>query len=89
MKKKKVVSKKKEHKTTNVLPAQMVDRVVTGIDELYSLIQKKKKVSGSEAAKHCRVSKEKIEEWASALQDAGLVVVSYSLFGELILRDKS
>jgi len=54
----------------------------TEIDELYELIQTKKKIRYIEAMKKFSIDKKKIEHWAKILEENNLIDIHYPAFGE-------
>ena len=53
--------------------------IETGVDKLVDLINRKKKVSTTEAANELGVSVPVIQEWADFLEDEGLITIDYKL----------
>lgn len=51
--------------------------IETGVDKLVDLINRKKKISTTEAANELGVSVPVIQEWADFLEDEGLITVEY------------
>lgn len=56
--------------------------VKTDFDRLIEYASQEKEVPISAAAKHFKIPKEKIEEWAKILSDHGLLEITYPAFGE-------
>jgi len=54
-------------------------RIETGVDRLVALINAKKKVEVSQAAKQLGVGKTVVQEWSDFLEEQGLISVEYSL----------
>jgi hypothetical protein len=51
--------------------------IETGIDKLLDLVQEKKKLTVSEAAKKLKVSESKIESWGKVLSDENIIEFTY------------
>ncbi len=60
--------------------------VKTDFDKVYEFVQKKGETPFSEVAEKFKTTKEKVAEWASLLEEHGLVEVYYPTFGEPRLR---
>src|SRR3989338_1310388 len=59
--------------------------IETGADRLISLIEKKKEISITEAAKILTMPKVVVEEWASFLEEEGVITIEYK-FSNAILK---
>jgi hypothetical protein len=51
--------------------------IETGIDKLLDLVQEKKKITVSEAARKLKVSENKIESWGKVLSDENIIEFTY------------
>ncbi|MCD6464632.1 hypothetical protein J7L02_03880 [Candidatus Woesearchaeota archaeon] len=55
------------------------ERLLTGVDQLLSLVQSKGKISIEDAARELGVGKTIVQEWAEFLEEEGLVKLEYKL----------
>jgi hypothetical protein len=62
--------------------------VETKLDQLFSLIQSKGKISTDEAAAKLNVKKKLIDEWAEILCEQNLIVLTYPSIGKTIMQKK-
>ncbi|MFQ5474554.1 MAG: hypothetical protein ACE5DM_01830 [Candidatus Nanoarchaeia archaeon] len=60
----------------------------TGVDQLVDLTGKEKKISIGDAAKTLGISKDAIEEWASFLEEEGLISVEHTFANTFLVRRK-
>ena len=60
--------------------------VETDIDRLHHLVQERKKIKVSEAAKIFKVRESEIEKWGQILHDHDLVQLHYPLIGDAVLQ---
>jgi len=64
----------------------MQEQIETGVDKLISLIDTKKKISLSEAAKELGVPKMVLEEWVNFLEEKELISVEYKLATPYLIK---
>lgn len=60
--------------------------VQTDFDKIVEYTKEKKEVSISDVAKHFKLPREKIEEWAKILAEHGLIEIVYPTFGDARLK---
>ena len=53
-------------------------QIRTGVDTLIELVNKKKKISLRDAAKAIKYSTAVVEDWASILEDEGIITMEYT-----------
>jgi len=70
------------------LPKIELGRYETAFDALYKIVEQKGKLKISVVAKYFGVNKRKVEEWATILEEQGLLELYYPAFGEPELRKK-
>jgi len=70
------------------LPKIELGRYETAFDALYKIVEQKGKLKMSVIAKYFGINKKKVEEWATILEEHGLLEVYYPPFGEPELRKK-
>lgn len=63
-------------------------KIVTGIDELLGLVNKKGRVTFSDASKQLDVEVKRIERWAEILESKGLIMIDFPITGEPSLLRK-
>ncbi len=57
------------------------EKISTKVDEMYRILEEEGTKSFSELARRLKVPVSLVEEWAKALEEHGLVEISYSVFG--------
>ncbi|MBR9702432.1 hypothetical protein GOV10_00205, partial [Candidatus Woesearchaeota archaeon] len=62
--------------------------IETGIDRLHSLIEENNEITLTEAAAQLRVSRSIVEHWSEALEDARMIVCSFSLNEKNLMTKK-
>lgn len=67
-----------------ILDIENHGRIVTGVDLLYEILQKEKKVYATKVAKELNVSKDVILEWSEILEENKLVKLHYGIFKQII-----
>ncbi|MBW2981016.1 hypothetical protein KY360_06390 [Candidatus Woesearchaeota archaeon] len=70
------------------LPKIELGRYETAFDALHKIVEQKGKLKVSVIARYFSVNKKKVEEWASILEEHGLLELYYPPFGEPELRRK-
>ena len=62
--------------------------IVTDVDKLLDLVNKKGRITFADASKYLRVRGDKIERWAELLDSGGIIDIEYPITGEPILLKK-
>jgi len=73
---------KKENIKINISNIKCMGKSTTSFDVLYNLLKEKKKLGLGAIEKLFGINTEKALEWATILQDAGLVTIEYPTFSE-------
>jgi predicted DNA-binding transcriptional regulator len=58
----------------------------TDIDILYETVQKKGSMTIKEVQTQFKIDKKKADEWATILEENGLIKIRYSMFKGMILK---
>ncbi len=87
MKKKAVKRQKSVEKSVDAAPVQEANdgQIHTGVDALLELVKKKKKISLREAAKLVKYSPEVVEDWASILEEEGIISIEYTFTNTFLI----
>ena len=66
----------------------MAIEIVTDVDKLVDLVNKKGRITFADASRDLRVRGDKIERWAELLDEGGIIDIEYPITGEPILLKK-